>query len=203
GDGGPRKAGGRPARAALPQTRRRRRLLRPRAFLRTDQAAEGNLLFHIGRRGQAAGGRRQQDRPDREELRHGLSLHADRAREGRDPFPSDLRPGEDGGLGHAPARERPGEEEAGYYGFLRSDSASCMSFMTRAESSGSARAAWRSRSKSSGLAGVVSGETFEGGRAIVMPGIGGLPTGLPGVRPGIFRAASQSGWSPARAAALC
>ena len=70
------------ARAAVPEIRRRRRLLRPRALLRTDQAAEGDLLFHVGRRGEAARGRRQEDRPDRQELRHRLSLHADRNHEG-------------------------------------------------------------------------------------------------------------------------
>ena len=79
--------------------------------------------------------------------------------------------------------------------------------MTRADPSGSARAACRSRSKSAGDAGAATGAGRGmgggGGAAasgapggaddIGTPPTAGLPMGLPGVRPGIFRASSQSG----------
>ena len=44
----------RAARAAVPEVRRRRRVRRPRALLRAHQAAEGHLLLHLRRRGEAA-----------------------------------------------------------------------------------------------------------------------------------------------------
>ena len=73
-------------------------------FYERIKPQKGIYYFTSGGAAKLREGDVEQDRPDREELRHRLPLHADRDREGRAALPGDLRPGEDRGLGHAPAR---------------------------------------------------------------------------------------------------
>ena len=102
------RLGGRPARrarAALPEVRRERGVLRPRALLRAPQAAEGHRLLHERRRRQAARGqhpRRLGD--DGEGLRHRPLVHAGRDRRQDHVLPDAVAHRRAGGLGQ---RRRP------------------------------------------------------------------------------------------------
>src|SRR5262245_12150226 len=103
-----RHAAPRAARASVPQVRRGCGLQRPRTLLRADQAAEGHLLLHLGRRRYGPQGRRRQDEPDGQGLRHRLPLHAGRVLEGHDAFPDNQRQGRDGRCRRPAALQRRG-----------------------------------------------------------------------------------------------
>ena len=81
----------RSARAAVPQIRRGRRARRPRAFLRTAEAAEGHPLLHLRRRRKAAQ-RVTSAASSRRRPSTGLSFHDLRDRRRPDAFPDHLRP---------------------------------------------------------------------------------------------------------------
>jgi hypothetical protein len=72
---------------------------------------ERHLLFHFGRRRKAAQGRRLEDEPDREGLRHRLPFHARRARQRRVELPGHQPGGESHRFGPAAAVQRCGQEK--------------------------------------------------------------------------------------------